>query len=273
MSYRNLSPQAMVNITGPWLDPAQDRPLLTALPLLAPLLAVLEDAHEGIKATQRVGSSVQQQIKELTERGGQLDGRHDRKMRGCHGFLGAAAEITDDPERAEALLDLRDRLLPDGLRATMRSYTEQAGDAKLLPSRLDAASSALLDSLQTPDGPLRAVVNDWMATAMELGQVDDQRTALAKLLPADAGGVTPRDAQNAKNAWIRAVRAVETILALEKNVTAEMTERLLGRLNREAARAARRAAGREEVEEVEGVEGVDEEVDEEVEAAEAPHQK
>ena len=237
VNYRNLSPQAMVSITGPWVDPAQDRPLLTALPLLAPLLPVLEDAHEGIKATQRPGSSVQRQIEELTERAAQLDARHDRKIRGCHGFLGAAAELTDDPDRARALLELRDRLLPDGLQATVRTYAEQAADARLLPSRLDAASSALLDALETPDGPLRAVVASWMAAALELEQVDEQRLALMRQVPSGADAVAPRDAQNARNAWIRAVRAVETILALDKHATPEAAERILGRLAREAAAA------------------------------------
>ncbi|WP_437950116.1 hypothetical protein WME98_04360 [Sorangium sp. So ce296] len=47
MGYRNLSPQAMVNISAPWLDPAQDRKVFTSLPLLAPLLPAVEEAREG----------------------------------------------------------------------------------------------------------------------------------------------------------------------------------------------------------------------------------
>ncbi|WP_438024055.1 hypothetical protein [Sorangium sp. So ce233] len=241
MGYRNLSPQAMVNISGPWLDPEQDRKAFTSLPLLAPLLPAVEEAHDRIRTTQRLGSSLQQQSKALMERALALDATHDRKLRGAYNYLGALAEMTDDPAFAAAILDLRDRLAPAGLKAISRSYGDQAGDAKLLRSRLDDASEKLLKKLKTPEGPLAQVVDAWVAAALELEKVEAQREQLALSAPANTDGATPREVLNARNAWIRVVRAVETNLALEKAATAEIAERLLGRLRRESARADRRA--------------------------------
>ncbi|WP_437731869.1 hypothetical protein [Sorangium sp. So ce1335] len=240
MGYRNLSPQAMVNISGPWLDPEQDRKAFTSLPLLAPLLPAVEEAHGRILTTQRLGSSLQQQLKALMEKALALDATHDRKLRGAYNYLGALAEMTDDPAFAAALLDLRDRLMPSGLKAISRSYGDQAGDAKLLRSRLDDASEKLLKKLKTPEGPLAQVVEAWVAAALEIEKVEAQREQLALSAPAHTDGATPREVLNARNAWIRVVRAVETNLALEKAATGEIAERLLGRLRRESARADRR---------------------------------
>ncbi|AUX40132.1 hypothetical protein SOCE26_015290 [Sorangium cellulosum] len=240
MGYRNLSPQAMVNISGPWLDPEQDRKVFTSLPLLAPLLPAVEEAHDRIRTTQRLGSSLQQQTKALVERAIALDATHDRKLRGAYNYLGALAEMTDDPTFAAALLDLRDRLAPAGLKAVSRSYGDQAGDAKLVRSRLDEASEKLLRKLKTPEGPLVQVVEAWVAAALELEKVEAQREQLALSAQSSTDGATPRDVVNARNGWIRVVRAIETNLSLEKAATGEVVERLLGRLRRESARADRR---------------------------------
>jgi hypothetical protein len=241
MGYRGLTPQTMVNVSGPWLDPEQVRPVFTALPLLAALLPILEEAHEGLLSTQRRGSTLQQQIKALVDKGVELDALHDRKMRGAYNYLGALDDMTDDPAFAASVRNLRDRLVPAGLKATIRSYTDQAGDAKMLPSRLDEASTRVLKKLKTPEGPLSDVVDAWIATALELEKVDAQRIELEKLVKAGAGGITARDVVNARNAWIRAVRAVETNLELEKGATDEIVERILGRLRREETKAERRA--------------------------------
>jgi hypothetical protein len=239
MGFRNFSLQTMVNISGPWLDPEQDRGVFSSFPLLSVLLPTIEEAHAGLLGTQRIGPTSPQRIKEFMDRAAALDATHDRKLRGAYGFLTSLAEMADDAYLASSLLDLRDRLAPAGLRATMRSYAEQAGDAKLLPSRLDTASKKLLGKLKTPEGTLSDIVDAWVAAALELEQVDAQRAKLAEESPAD-GGVTPRAAVNARNAWIRAVRAVESNLALEKAATEAIVERLLGRLRREEARADRR---------------------------------
>jgi hypothetical protein len=231
----------MITISGPWLDPEKERPVFTALPLLAALLPIVGEAHEGLLNAQRRGAGLQQQIKALIDKGVELDTRHDRKMRGAYNYLGSIDEMTDDPALAAAVRELRDRLVPAGLKATIRSYTDQAGDARMLPSRLDEASRKLLRELETPEGPLSDVVDDWIATALELEKVDAQRVELEKLAKSGADGITSRDVLNARNAWIRAVRAVETNLELEKGATDEIVDRLLGRLRREEAKAERRA--------------------------------
>jgi hypothetical protein len=256
MSLRNLSPQTMVNISEAWLDAEKDREVFAALPLLGALLPAIEEAHEGIKRTQRLSSSIQNELKALLDQAVALDTTHDRKLRGTYNFLGSVAEMTDDSDLAKGALDLRDRLVPVGLKATTRSYGDQAGDAKLLPSRLDDASTKLLKKLKIPGGQLSDVVEGWRSAALELEAVDAKREKLTEELPKSPDGVTPRDVHNARNAWIRVVRAVETNAALEKGATEEVLKRLFGRLRRDEAKADRRAAaGRKDVEEEDEEEG------------------
>jgi hypothetical protein len=243
MAIRNLTPQAMVNVSAKMLDPQQDRKIFTSLPLLAPLLPSLEEAHQGILTTQIKGSTIQQRIKALMARCTELDTRHNTKMRGTYNYLTALADLTEDPVLAAAILDLRDRLIPVGLTAVTRSYTEKAGDAKLLPARLDESSTKLLKTLTTPEGPLANAVDAWTSAALELEKVDAERRQLTLELAADDDGITGRDVMNAKNAWIRVIRAVETNVALDKAATPEMVEQLLGRLQLEEEKADRRMAG------------------------------
>jgi len=240
MSYVNLTTETMVTLSERWLDPKRQRKLLTSLPLLVPLIPILQAAHRGLIGKQRVTSTIEKEIAAIQAKQLKADTRHDRKIRGSHGFLSDLAELADDPEMATSLLDLRDRLLPTGVQAVTRSYVDEAGDAKRLPARLDDASNKLLSELQTPDGPLRVHVDAWLDEAHKLGELQERREHLEQQLTAGAGGPTAADALKARTTWIRAVRALESNLALEPKADAETVEKILGPLQRAEAKADRR---------------------------------
>ncbi len=166
MSLLNLTTETMVTLSARWLDPEKLRKPLTALPLILPLLPVLQQAHDDLIAKQRTTSAADKEIAAIQAEQAERDVRHDRKMRGSYNFLGALAELTDDAEAARALLDLRDRLMPIGVQAITRSYVDEAGDAERLPARLDDASKQLLGEVQTPDGPLQVHVDAWLDEAL-----------------------------------------------------------------------------------------------------------
>ena len=240
MSLLNLTTETMVVQSERWLDPKRLRKSLTALPLIVPLMPVLQKVHDDLLTTQKVTTTTEKDLAAVSAEEARRDARHDRKVRGSYNYLGALAELTDDPEAAGALLDLRDRLVPLGPTAITRSYVDEAGDAKRLPARLDDASRKLLGKLQTPDGPLQVHVDAWVEEAQQLGVLEERREHLEKDLKGGAGGPTAADVLAARHAWIRAVRALESNLALEPKADAELVEKILGPLRRAEAKADRR---------------------------------
>lgn len=62
MSLLSLTTETMVTLSERWVDPDKDRKHLTALPLLAPLVPVLQQAHEGLLSKQRTGSAITAEI-------------------------------------------------------------------------------------------------------------------------------------------------------------------------------------------------------------------
>lgn len=239
MALRNLNVRTLVSILDGWTNPSRARPLLAGMPLLAALLPKLDDTLKGLMATQRPGDALDKRLKELTQEAAALDALHDRKKRGAYQILSGLADLTDDPARAAALIDLRGRLMPEGLAVLNHAYLDEAGDAKLLPSRLDPASSDLLEAIPAGDGHLGDAVDAWLAAAAKLEQVEGQRAKLSTD-GGKEGFVTKTAALAAKNAAIRAVRAVESSLAME-DVDAAVVGRILGTLRAAEAKADRRA--------------------------------
>lgn len=240
MSLLNLTTETMVTLSARWLDPKRLRKSLTALPLIAPLVPVLERAHVDLISKQRTTSAVEKELAEIQAEEMRRDTRHDRKVRGVYGFLGSLAELAEDAAAAAALLDLRDRLLPIGVQAVTRSYVDEAGDAERLSARLDAASKKLLAKTQTPDGPLQMHVDVWLEEARQLGALEERRDQLSKAIAGGAGGPTQQEVASARHAWIRVVRAIESNLALEPKADAETVEQILAPLRRAESKADRR---------------------------------
>jgi hypothetical protein len=239
MALKNLSSETMVTVTGRLLDPERDRPVVETLPLVSPLIPAIELVHNGLLSRQHLIAAIERELAKVLDGMSTFDKLHDRKKRAVHGFLTALAELTDDPVRAAAYLDLRDRLMPLGLMEARRSYLDQVGDAQLLPSRLDDASRALLASIATPEGPLQSHVDQWVEAAVEIGRLDERRAQL-EAQRSTGQDASPGEAYAMKLSWIRVMRSVVDMLEIDPRATPEVKDRLLAPLRRAEAQADRR---------------------------------
>lgn len=237
MALRNLNTPTMVAISTAWLDPESKRPLLESFPLARALLPHLEKAHGNLVAYHRAISVTKAILVEMRDRLAALDAQHDRKIRGIFSILSGFAEVSDDDEQARRYLDLRRKLLPEGLRAVSRSYMEEAGEIILLRGRLDADAIALLRSLPSPQGSLYDEVEAWIRLGQQIGDLDYERALLAGT--SSPGDVRQADVARARNEWIRVVHTLRTSLGFD-NAPEEVIERIFRQLDHEEAKADRR---------------------------------
>lgn len=240
MALRDLSIGTMLVITGAWLDPEKERPILERLTRVAPLLPDVEAAHEGLIRFQFKAQTASQKARSLMGRTTELDAEHDRMARGLHVICEGLALLAKTPKEAEAYLRLQAELMPTGLAIVTASYLEEAGQAELIDQRLSTGSKALLKSTKVHGKQLQTYVNEWKATARALGEAETEK---ARLLGEEAtGSVGP-----ARNAWTGAVTAVQHMLRREPDLTAAERHRLLEPLEAAQAKAAaakkRAAAG------------------------------
>lgn len=238
MSKRDLTTQSMVSISERWADPEKEKPVLERYPLTAALLPRLVKAHTNLVRFQRASSETQGEIAALQKEQAALDAEHDRKIRGVFGFLTSLAELSDTEDRARHYLDLRDKLLPDGLRAVQRSYVDQGGEIVLLQGRLDDVAKRALADIGTPEGPLHLHVQAWMKAATRLGQLEQKRLDLTS--GASPSDTRKSDVLRARNEWIRVVNALQTNLQLDE-VTPEDMHRIFRYLDAAEAKASRRS--------------------------------
>jgi hypothetical protein len=242
MALKNLSSETMVTVTGRLLDPERDRPAVETLPLVSPLIPAMELVHNRLLSRQHLIAAIERELAKVLDGISTFDKLHDRQKRGVYGCLTALAELTDDPVKAAAYLDLRDRLMPLGLMEVRRPYLDQVGDAQRMPGRLDDASRALLASIATPEGPLQSHVDQWVAAALEIGRLDERRAQL-EAQRSTGQEASPGEAYAVKLSWIRVMRSVLDMLAIDPQATPEIKERLLAPLRRAEAQADRRRRG------------------------------
>lgn len=244
MSKRELSSESMIHITETLLDPRPKGPrtILAGLPIVAVLIPTLEAAHADLLSRQVAGppGDIAAKITAIQTKQTALDARHDRKMRGSIRLLEALADLADDPDDARRYLELRDVLCPEGLKGIIKSYVDEAGAATLLHGRLDEGAKKQLGKIAIPGGKLLDAVNDWTASAEQLGALENDKTALLKQADAPQGR-RPQDAIDARNRWIRVMAALETALAIS-GADEETVAKLLSPLQDAEAKAARKKA-------------------------------
>lgn len=240
MAYKRLTTGEMIQLSGPWVTPGtQPYKVLRSIPETAVVMPRLAGAHEMLLGMQPVldGDGL---LARLTGQATALDASHDGFARAVNMIISGFALLpTLDPAMVEALGRLRDLVLPDGLTIVQRSYREEAGAARMLATRLTGDARAQLRKLHTPGGTLEEIVEQWMATAHKLGEVEDQR---ARAMEQAALGPAAADVVKGRNQWIRAVTAIVTGLELAE-VDAATAAIILGPL-RDAERTADRRAGR-----------------------------
>lgn len=231
---KDLSIASMTVISGDWLNPDKERPLLSSLPRVAPLLEDLDVAHRNLLEFQNYAVKLSPEMIALNEKAAALDSRHDRQARGVYDLLGSLAELTDDANDAEALLAAKSELFPQGKLITNRSYLDQAGEAALSEKRLSERSRWLLKNVTVRNITLEKYVNGWRTTAVQLGNVEKERLLLAKQ-------ATPQlSVGKVRTAWIRAVKDILSMLDREKGLSESDRRRILEPLETALARLAKK---------------------------------
>jgi hypothetical protein len=201
----------------------------------------LEQVHTDLKTTQRKGTETSTKMAALGERTVALDAQHDRLTRGLFDLLGGLAGVAETDEEAQSFLLARDELMPHGMLTIGLSYQDEAGNAATTEDRLSPASRKLLQHVKIGGKPLSATVERWRTVARDLGQADDERTALKGK---GSDGPTPADALAARNGFIRAVGAVRAMAGLESTLGEDEQQRIFGYLDDAEARASKRGRGK-----------------------------
>jgi hypothetical protein len=199
MALKRLTAQEMVQLSAPWVragDPA--RAALEKVPLLAALLPQITAAHRTLFVVEVQRDDAK--AKSLSEAAATLDAKHDELTRGIYSALTMLSEIAGS---SDELLRIRDRLLPDGLMHTKLTYRGQAGHAALVSSRLDDLLRARLKGIVLHDKNLLDLVEAWLATAKELGILEEQRARISA--PAET---TAANVNDARMTWVRVVNAL-----------------------------------------------------------------
>lgn len=236
MALRDLNAAAMIEVTDQWLQ--QDRGLIESQPALLYPLELIEEAHHTLLTTQKRIGTVEKHIMELTRNLTAEDAYHDRKLRGTFMMLSGAAEIEDDPDERERLLNARDTLFPLGLAATQRTYREQAGNGKIAREQFKPDVQASCDQLQINGRPLSGVVYNWLDSSQRIGDMN----ALRNRISGDGDdGVAAGELHQARLIWIKAVNAMLAMLEFT-DFDADTRRRLLADLRDAETKAAKSRA-------------------------------
>jgi hypothetical protein len=211
MALKRLSVEEMVQLSTPWVTRGSEaRRVIEDTALLAPLLPLLEEAHQAVFEVRP--RPVDAHVQSLADEAVGLDTAHDELVRGVYGALSSVAYLA---ENGAQLLALRERLFPEGLTHTQKSYRGQAGHAALAATRLDEGARRLLRGIVFAGGSLQDAVDRWLETAAELGRLEDERAQVGA-----TNRASPAETSVARNAWVRAATALFTTADL-----AQLTER------------------------------------------------
>jgi hypothetical protein len=258
MALNDLTTASMLSITEPWVTPGPVQSLLLSLQLIAPMIPAFEIVHQALLETQRTHDTPgEMRLRQLDEQTRQLDHIHDRKVRGVHGLLTALSDLSEEPTSARHFLDLRDILFPSGLEVTDLSYLEEAMQARQLEARLSPDLRAAVSEIpvagpppvaaQDPNNPdqpasLLTHVKRMIDAGQRLGVSEAERVALEERLLNEGKRTAPADVLKARHAWVRAVKALVSLLQVE-HLSALQRRQILGALDLAEAQASRARQG------------------------------
>lgn len=240
MAYIDFPTAMMVTITGAWLDPERERPIIERCRRVAPLLDDIAKAHEQLVVFQNKGKGQSPEVIALQAKTTHLDELHDRLARGVSHLMNALAEICRGYEVEDFYSQIASELFPTGLTITNQSYFAQAGDASLREARLSDASKRVLEAtvIRTPHGEasLRELVERWGKVAEELGEAEAEKVRLR------AGHAVEGSSGPARRAWVKIVSLFVQALELETGLSDEERRAILQPLQEADARAVRKRA-------------------------------
>ncbi len=201
-----MNTEEMLHISGTWVDStSKAHAAILTVPELKGKLQRMSDTHAALSAAAQPPANAR--LAEISAQELSLDRRHDSIIRGSYGYLTAMAELVGG-DQGEALISLRDTLIPDGLSSQQKSYRAQAGQAAQLEDRLTPAIRAQTDAIVVGAGvkakPLTAYLTEWIIIGKEFGTLENEK---GRLLASQAETSTGAELVKRRNKWIRLVNA------------------------------------------------------------------
>jgi hypothetical protein len=233
MALNHLSTRVMIQVSQHWTQ--QDgsaRRVLQAEPRFAVFVGDI-DATEGLLIELAHSAEPEQRLW-LKARATALNGEYRDKGHVLFGMLDLSARGSGNLEYGR----VRDLFFPRGLRHLNRSYRDKSGHALVVSEQITAADHELLRTIHFGGQTLDSVACRWLEVGIELGQVENERAALAAAARPSAGDVCA-----ARNRWIRMVRALQATARLI-GLSDETDTLLFGPLRDAEADAARKRRAR-----------------------------
>ena len=230
MSLRRLKNAEMVQITKSLVsDATPSNTVLLSKSIMTPMLPILLEAHQGLY--KALPQDPPPEYLELCNRSQELDKQHDAQVHVIYGGLTALAASEED---GETFLEIRDALLPAGLKHTQSSFRAEAGHASIVIANLTTAQLKRLGSARLGSSTMRQLVEQWGTTAESLGSVEWQRSQLRTDFEGSG------DSRSARNSWIKAVKAL-VLLATWADLSDDEDRLLFSELRTVEAQADARA--------------------------------
>jgi hypothetical protein len=232
MALKYLENAEMVAVSGPWVEPSSHaHRVLSGRTLTAAVLTEVSAAHLRVLGLL---PNIHTRLGEIRQEQGVVDDRHDVLVRGLYHRLLAEEHLASDPAVAALFRELRELIFPEGLSITNRSYRHESGHGDIVNSRLSPEHRALLRRLGTHDGNLLQAVEEYLALAARLGELDEERAQF------DENSHPLRKANaEARNHWTRAITMMRMAVQMIGPEDQELAE-VMVRLDRAEAQATQR---------------------------------
>ncbi len=203
MSYQDWCIDEMVSLSAAWVTPGHaDRAALLEVPGVAACMSRIEEVHAELVASQRAVEA--DRMDEISTQLTALGARAESLWRGIRSILMGHFHLSTDAERVVALQRLDEVVFPHGLATVHFGYREVAGYGALLEARLDDAARALLASISAEHGTLLDALDEWLAIARQIGELQAQREQVPGLRVSVA---------RQRERWIHAIDALHHLIA------------------------------------------------------------
>ncbi|GAB4570562.1 MAG: hypothetical protein Tsb0020_25440 [Haliangiales bacterium] len=204
MSYQDWCIDEMVSLSAAWVTPGHaDRAALLEVPGVAACMSRIEEAHAELVASQRAAE--EDRLDEIIAQLTALGARAESLWRGIRSILMGHFHLSTDAERVVALQRLDEVVFPHGLATVHFGYREVAGYGALLEARLDDAARALLASISAEHGTLLDALDEWLAIARQIGELQAEREQTPSLRVSVA---------RQRERWIHAIDALQHLIAV-----------------------------------------------------------
>jgi hypothetical protein len=201
-----------------------------------------EAAHEGLLRVEHPTQSKAMLDVIATQQ--ELDARHDTLVKAIDMGLTAVCLLTKDSDLRAQIDAAHAALMPQDTGFTASSYLDEIGNASAAKGRLTAPQKAVLKKIALPEGNMLQAVEEWFAIG---AQMDEGERRCQNENNAAMSGPSKVDAVTARNRWIRAVSALESMIALAE-VPDDVAQQILRQLWATETKTAHRGARKAELE-------------------------